>query len=159
MGQNHRINRQRSETPPAQPLSKRDKRRTALSDRLAEITMQFSANRDLHYRQQLQAIQIDTALIMNADLNSSLPLDERGEDIDDLVFNISGGAHMMNGDGNVTGGRIYAEFAREINDSVETRDALLVRHQVRINNLSLFTHHVLIAIFTERIRKENGRPE
>jgi hypothetical protein len=128
MGSSHKHPRQRSETPPAQPLSKRDKRRTALSDRLIEITSNFSSNRDMHYRHQLQAIQIDISLITNADLNAPNPLEDRGEDVDDLIYNISGGIGNV-GEG-VIGGKLYSEFAREIGDAMEQRDSALVAHNV-----------------------------
>ena len=126
-----RIDRHQSASPPQQ-LSKRDKRRTMLADRLAEITMQFSANRDAHYREQLQGIQIDMNLIMEADAQRGTALPDSADDIESLVHdNIR--SSMMKSIGPIPpprAGRLYANFAKEINDAIEARDAALTMHKV-----------------------------
>ena len=48
------------------PLSKRDKKRLNMADRLTEISNNFTANRDTFYRQQLQAYQADINYIQQA---------------------------------------------------------------------------------------------
>jgi hypothetical protein len=140
MGASHRIDRQRSNSPlPEQQLSKRDKRRTNLANRLAEITAQFSDNRDVHYRNQLQALQIDMNLIMEADAHGDVHLPDSAEAIDNLVRdNLQ--KNLMKSIGiNVPmrAGRVYADFAKEVNDAIEERDAVLAVHKVRL----LFTFH------------------
>lgn len=131
----HRMERNQSTTPPPLPLSKRDKRRTQLSERLAEITAMFSANRDQHYREQLGAIQVDMNLIMHADPYSNVPLPDTGDEIAELVQGIAGGnsqfmMQAMNGGIASIAGKIYSDFAGEVNDAMEERDVAMTRHQV-----------------------------
>lgn len=113
-------------TPPPIPLSKRDKRRSALSDKLNELTASFAQNRDGHYRQQLQALQIDMTLVMRADPYLENPLDDSGEDIANLVAASTGGAST-----GTLAGKCYAQFVDEINNAVEERDTDLTRLEVR----------------------------
>jgi hypothetical protein len=140
IGASHRIDRQQSNSPPLQEqqLSKRDKRRTNLANRLAEITAQFSDNRDVHYRNQLQALQIDMNLIAEAAVHGDKTLPNKPEQIDILVReNVQ--KNMGKGIGaNVPqrAGRVYADFAKEINDAIEEKDSLLAQHKVG----SLFNH-------------------
>ncbi len=134
MGGAHRIDRHQSNSPPLQPqqLSKRDKRRTMLADRLIEITDQFSNNRDHHYRTQLQALQIDMNLIMEANCNEKTPLPDSAEVVDAMVReNID--KTMRSSLGHeipVRAGRVYADFVKDINDAMEERDAALATHMV-----------------------------
>ena len=104
-----------------------------LADRLAEITMQFSANRDAHYREQLQGIQIDMNLIMEADAQGGMGLPDSAEEIESLVHdNIR--STMMKSIGPIPpprAGKLYANFAKEINDAIETRDTALTMHKVQ----------------------------
>ncbi|RDL41263.1 Uncharacterized protein BP5553_01242 [Venustampulla echinocandica] len=126
-----RVDRQQSNSPPQQQLSKRDKKRTLLAERLAEITMQFSANRDLHYREQLQALQIDMNLIMEADAHGETALTNDPNAIDLLVQeNIK--KSMMKSIGPnppPRAGKMYADFAKNVNDAMEERDAALATHK------------------------------
>ena len=130
-------------TPPPVPLSKRDKRRSALSDKLNELTASFSHNRDRHYRQQLQALQVDMTLIMRADPYSQGPLDDSGEDIANLVAAATGGAAFVSGgglsghrrgdlDGTALAGMWYAKFVEETNDAMELRDTCLTMLEVGV---------------------------
>lgn len=128
----HRIDRTHSDTPP-QPISKRDKKRTQLLDRLDELSHQFSSNKDVYYRQQLQAIQVDTHLILQSDPYRGIPIADLGEDILELIRASSGNANaIMNGDIAAAAGKVYAEFATEVNDAMEERDAGMVRNQVSL---------------------------
>lgn len=136
-------------TPPPLPVSKRDKRRGLLSDKLNELTGSFSMNRDGHYRQQLQALQIDMNLIMRADPYTDAPLDDSGDDIADMILAALGGNAQggQNGAGTGTGpagqrrgdldpailaGKWYARFVEEVNDAVEHRDTTLTMLEVCI---------------------------
>lgn len=146
MAGSHRMERNQSNTPPPLPLSKRDKRRTQLSERLAEITAMFSANRDQHYREQLGAIQVDMSLIMHADPYSNVPLPDTGDEIADLVQSVAGGnsqfmMQAMNGGVVSIAGKIYSDFAGEVNDAMEERDVAMTRHQVC--HLLYVLHHRL----------------
>lgn len=136
IGASHRIDRQQSNSPPLQEqqLSKRDKRRTGLANRLAEITAQFSDNRDVHYRNQLQALQIDINLIGEADAHGDMPIPDSPAAIDKLVRDNLQKNLMKAIGANVPlrAGRVYADFAKEINDAMEEKDAMLAMHKVRL---------------------------
>lgn len=130
MGGSHKVERNHTNSPPL-PLSKRDKRRTMLADRLGEITKQFSQNRDLHYREQLQAIQIDMNLIMEADAYGKEPLKDQPDEIDTLVQDSIRSIRKSLGPiPPQRAGRLYADFAKEVNDAMEERDAALTIHKV-----------------------------
>jgi len=135
MGAGQRIDRNNSATPPAQPLSKRDKRRSQLIDRLNEITQQFNNNKDQYYRNQLQAIQIDTGLILHADPYRDDPLSDFGDEIQEMICNATAQnpkamLAIINGDVASIAGKMYSEFANEVNDAMENRDAALTMHKV-----------------------------
>lgn len=118
-----------------QPQSKRDKKRFALADRLAEITSQFSANRDVHYREQLQALQIDMNLIMEADAHGKSLLPNIPQEVDLMVKENVGRTRMKNVAPRA--GRVYMDFAREINDAMEDRDGALTMHEVSFSIQSI----------------------
>jgi Sds3-like len=125
----------RSDTPPAVPLSKRDKRRTQLLDRLNEITTNFNNNKDQYYRNQLQAIQIDTGLILHADPYRDDPLSDFGDEVQEMICNANNSnpqamMAILKKDVSSIAGKIYSEFANEVNDAMERRDSALTMHQV-----------------------------
>ncbi|KAH7346788.1 Sds3-like-domain-containing protein [Rhexocercosporidium sp. MPI-PUGE-AT-0058] len=146
MGASHRIERHQSNSPPLQPqqLSKRDKKRTVLADRLQEITMSFSANRDQHYRAQLQSIQVDSNLIAEADVHARKPLPDSAEEIDEMVRNNVQKTMMksVSTDPPLRSGRIYSDFAKEVNDAMEERDAAMVilkrDYEVKMNEINSY---------------------
>jgi len=132
MGASHRVvDRHHTNSPPLQ-VSKRDKRRNMLAERLEDITKQFSQNRDIHYREQLQAIQIDMNLIMEADAHGEEALKNQPDEIDTLVLeNIKAVSRKPLGPAPPPrAGRIYSDFAKEINDSMEERDATMTANRV-----------------------------
>lgn len=108
-----------------QPLTKRDKRRTALAEKLNDLTSTFSQNRDSHYRQQLHALQADMNLIMRADPYQDHPLDDSADGIAESINDIlSGNPHpTANGEPPPTSGRRYARFVEKLNNAIEERDA------------------------------------
>ena len=122
--------------PPPQPLSKRDKRRSVLSEKLNELTNSFANNRDSHYRQQLQALQVDMNLITRADPYRDAPFDDMGDEIAELVAQTTGG-NTQGGAGPgqsmvaSLAGRWYAQYVEEINDAIEVRDADMTMLEVR----------------------------
>jgi hypothetical protein len=102
-----------------------------LAERLEEITKQFSLNRDSHYREQLQAIQIDMNLIMEADAHGKEMLKNQPDEIDALVVeNIAAVRKTLGVVPPPRAGRMYADFAKEVNDAMEERDAALTMHKV-----------------------------
>ena len=134
-------------TPPPIPLSKRDKRRSALSEKLNELTASFSQNRDSHYRQQLSALQIDMTLIMRADPYADSPLDDSGEDITDMIVAAMGATAQTAPNGAGAGqpeqrrpeidagglaGRWYSKFVEDVNNAAENRDAALTMLEVSL---------------------------
>jgi len=101
-----------------------------LADRLEDLTSKFSQNRDVHYREQLQAIQIDMNLIMEADAHGSALLKNHPDEIDALVLENINTVKRAIGAAPPRAGRLYAAFAKEVNDAMEERDSALVVHKV-----------------------------
>jgi hypothetical protein len=122
-----------------------------LADRLEEITKQFSQNRDIHYREQLQAIQIDMNLIMEADVHGREMLKSQPDEIDALVLeNVKAIRKTLGPVPPPRAGRMYADFAKEVNDAMEERDTALTTHKVYY---SLFFAKVSSNNCTERLRR------
>jgi hypothetical protein len=121
--------RGRSMSPPVAasnfPLSKRDKRRTALQERLQDLTASFSQNRDTQFRQQLHALQCDMTLINNADPYAPGPLPDSAEDIASLIESTVGGGKFGKEMASLSG-MWYSRFVQEINQIKEDRDAEMV---------------------------------
>ncbi|KAL8801635.1 MAG: hypothetical protein Q9182_004320 [Xanthomendoza sp. 2 TL-2023] len=112
-----------SPTPP--PLTKRDKRRNAMAERLRDIEDNFASNRDFYYRQQLQALQRDANIITCAEPYRNQPLDEPMDE-----------NGMM---GQPRSGKWARGFIEQVNNAMEERDtnlSLIVdRHNFRIREL------------------------
>ncbi|KAI4178460.1 MAG: hypothetical protein LQ346_007439 [Caloplaca aetnensis] len=134
-------------TPTPPPVSKRDKRRNAMMDRLHEISANFAENRDYHYRRQLQALQRDMNLITYAEPYRNQPLDELIDDADDEAsIPASGTRAGQNGGTAGAGDRLPKvgkwgrRFIEEVNNAMEDRDAQLSlvveRHNFRVRELS-----------------------
>lgn len=119
-------------TPTPPPISKRDKRRNAMMDRLHEISANFAENREYHYRRQLQALQRDMNLITYAEPYKNQPLDELIDDADDDVsMSATGlrggqlGGTAGAGDRQPKAGKWGRRFIEEVNNAMEDRDAQL----------------------------------
>ncbi|KAI9765152.1 MAG: hypothetical protein M1840_007745 [Geoglossum simile] len=154
-----RTERMLSPTPPPLPQSKRDKRRNLLSDRLTEINESFSQNRDSHYRQQLQALQIDMGLIVRAKPYAENPLEDTAEAVEELVAVATGGGAKGLGTNHLSGnrrqesemaalaGKVYAAFVEEVNDAMEARDAELAllqrKHERTLDELQTTNRYKL----------------
>ena len=120
-------------TPPVAPtLSKRDKRRNAMIERLRDIEDGFAANRDFYYRQQLQALQRDANIITYADPYRNQPLEELN-DVPNADENAptngnrihhNGGA-MGSGERQPKAGKWARGFIEQVNNAMEDRDAQL----------------------------------
>ncbi|KAF2704413.1 hypothetical protein K504DRAFT_416261 [Pleomassaria siparia CBS 279.74] len=115
-----------SATSPQPQVSKRDKRRNMLAEKLSEMMASFSDNRDSHYRAQLAALQADISLILKADPYSNKPLDDDGEEASELITQIMGNnipsAPSAGTDYIAQVGKHYARFVEAVNDALEERD-------------------------------------
>lgn len=96
----------------------------------------FSANQNQHYRAQLQGVQVDMTMVLRADPYSvESVLEDSYEGIRELAESIMKGD--VTGHGGVSlpsdeaakgdywslAGKRYTEFVRDVNNSVEERDA------------------------------------
>ncbi|KAB8259165.1 Sds3-like-domain-containing protein [Aspergillus pseudonomiae] len=131
--------RGRSASPPTSvPLSKRDKRRSALQERLQDLTASFSQNRDTQFRQQLHALQCDMTLISNADPYSPGPLPDSSEEIAHLIETTVGGGKFAKEMSSLAG-MWYSRFVQEVNQVKTEKDADLAMLVHRHNsNLERF---------------------
>jgi len=124
-----------SVTPPLpRVVSKQDKRRNLLSERLNSIGAHFARDRDSFYRTQLQSLQLAMNYINNADLYKNEPLNDNPNDVfEGLSAAVADNAQRVA----QTGARVkmhevpagsdmrVAAFIKDINDAMETRDASL----------------------------------
>jgi len=106
------------------PISKRDKRRSALQERLQDLTASFSQNRDAQFRQQLHALQCDMTLINNADPYAPGPLPDSAEEVARLVEGTVGGGIFGREMAGLSG-MWYSRFVQEVNGVKEERDGEL----------------------------------
>lgn len=105
-------------------MVKQDKRRNAMQDRLHDLTLSFSQNRDAQFRQQLHALQCDMTLINNADLYSPSPLPDSAEEISQLIETTVGGGKFGREMASLSG-MWFSKFVQEVNSMKEERDAEL----------------------------------
>jgi hypothetical protein len=113
----------RSASPPAQPLTKRDRRRAGLEERYIQLTDSFDQNRDPHFREQIKARQIDMALILAADPYKPEPLDDSGDDFAKMVEQSGiAGSHPGATNRGSLSGQYYNEYVQAVNASKESRD-------------------------------------
>ncbi|KAL8642494.1 MAG: hypothetical protein Q9228_000812 [Teloschistes exilis] len=118
-----------SPTPP--PLTKREKRKNAMAERLRDISTNFAENREYHYRRQLQALQRDLSFITYAEPYRDRPLDEINDELA-----LDGG-----NDAQPRAGKWARKFIEEVNNAMEDRDAqlcLVVVSQTAGRNLDPF---------------------
>ncbi len=128
-----------SETPPLPPqaVSKQKKRRNALAERLEDISVNFTQNRDDNYRKQLQTLQFDTNYINSAQPYENAPLEDLSTDIHNemiaAMIGNSNEAHRSSTAGvripemevPPRAGMWASNYIQEINDSMEERDTQL----------------------------------
>lgn len=115
-------------------VSKRDKRRHNISERLQDMINSFNKDQHQHYRAQLQAIQVDMTLVLRADPYENAPLDDSPQAIEELIEAITGGAvpstKAAKDDYQVLAGKRYYEYCQLINKAQEQRDADLTALKV-----------------------------
>lgn len=122
------------QSPPAP--SKRDKKRQLLNERLTHLDDQFSRDRDRHYREELQKIQIDVSLVGRVDPYADRPLDA----IEQSYRELSQQPPSTNGANRSLldmAGPSFQEWVHEIEDLVEHRDYELVTQKVRAQSWCL----------------------
>ncbi|KAA6408160.1 MAG: hypothetical protein FRX48_07902 [Lasallia pustulata] len=175
-----------SATPPLpQTLSKRDKRRNAISERLNELITTFAENRDHIYRQQLHALQVDMGYMLRADPYQDKPLDDLADDITDemvaamasnpnsFVRGGQGAARMPMPEVELppSSGKWASVFAQEVNNALEQRDASLTllaeRHSRKMQSIhqdklyrvkvALDEHKLLTEALRERLLQTLGQ--
>jgi hypothetical protein len=120
--------------PPA--MSKRDKRRTMLQDRLETMMANFGHNLRPHYDAMSNAIQVDIALIMRERPYENKPLDDDPEAIEKKVMDITAGKvpadQVAEDNFRHDVGREYTKFIHDVNNSIEEKDVQLTLLAVRI---------------------------
>nr|POE63019.1 hypothetical protein CFP56_03922 [Quercus suber] len=114
---------------PHERLTKRDVRRHRIMDRLNQMIDDFNTNQHQHYRAQLQAVQADMTLILNADPYTDLSLESGGDEIRAMVEQL--GATLPDDEAArrdywALAGKKYARFVGEVNDALQLRDSELV---------------------------------
>ena len=134
------LDRRVSASPPPQPqpLSKRDKRRNNITDKLSDMIQTFTQDQHQHYRAQLQAIQVDMTMILRANPYENSPLDDSAEHVEQEIENVTGGS-LPNTDASVKdylalAGKRYHEYVQQINHALEQRDADLTALQVSLSS-------------------------
>ena len=120
---------QQSPSPPAQPQSKRDKRRSMFSDKLADMINTFSKSQPEHYHAHLSAVQCDASLIMRADPYRAAPLPDTAQEIEELTNGARQEickhrpiAEEAESSFAALKGRFYTNFAQDVNEAAERRD-------------------------------------
>ncbi|KAI0832973.1 Sds3-like-domain-containing protein [Hypoxylon sp. FL0890] len=111
------------------PQSKRDKKRQVLTDRLAFLADKFSRDKDKHYRDELQKIQIDVNLVGRVDPYADRPLDAIDREYRDIQQTASA-QQGANAGGNGSpkrsllemAGPTFSEWVHQVEDLVEHRD-------------------------------------
>lgn len=123
---------QQQQSPPAP--SKRDKKRQLLNERLTLLDDQFSRDRDRHYREELQKIQIDVNLVGRVDPYADRPLDAIERSYREMSQQQQQSGSTSNGTANRSlldmAGPSFQEWVHEIEDLVEHRDYELVTQKV-----------------------------
>lgn len=119
----------RSPSPPAQPLSKRDKRRNQHVAHQQDLYNELSANREQHYREQLIALQHDMSLISQADPYDPEPLEDSPEEVARIAELAASGTPYQSQMSSLAG-KWYAEFVHEVNDAKEAKELALIQLMV-----------------------------
>ncbi|OCT54154.1 deacetylase complex subunit Sds3 [Cladophialophora carrionii] len=127
-----------SPTPPAQPLSKRDKRRNQHVAHQQELYNELSSRREQHYREQLIALQHDMSLISQTDPYEPEPLEDSPEEINKIT-ELTASSTPYQSQMSSLAGKWYAEFVHEISDAKIAKEVALIQlmnnHNKRLERL------------------------
>jgi hypothetical protein len=122
----------RSPSPPAMPISKRDKKRNQHIAHQQDLVDEFTLNRDHHYRSQLVALQLDMNLITQADPYNPEPLEDSADEIARMVEEAASGTPYQ-AEMSKMAGRWYSEFVHEVNEAKEGKEIELTQLMVSTN--------------------------
>ena len=119
----------RSITPPAPPLSKRDKKRNQYLRQQLDLQNDFNENREHYYRQQLIGLQHDMNLIIQSDPYDSGLLEDAPEEITRMVEEASANTPYQN-ELSAHAGRWYSEWIHTVNEAKEQKEVELIQLEV-----------------------------
>lgn len=112
-------------------LSKRDKKRQMLADRLAALSEKLGRDRDQTYREQLQRIQVDTQLVMKLDAHAERPLDALDAELLSVSrANSEADSHPGQRTLLEMAGPRFQDWIVQVQDIVEERDYHLTKYTV-----------------------------
>jgi hypothetical protein len=110
-------------------VTKRDKKKNMMTERLTDIISQFSTNLRPHYEAQANALQVDITLITRANPYQNKPLEDVPDRVDELVYGMVNNqipaSPVAESDFVAGAGKRYTEFVHQVNDSMEERDCNL----------------------------------
>jgi hypothetical protein len=117
--------RRLSATPPLtqQPLSKRDKKRSQIENRVKDIAAGLTAHRDVNLRTQLNALSRDMLYINRAELYAAKRLDDQAEDLVTEIPNINAMGSLEPETARLPLGSNAARFVEQVNCAMDERDA------------------------------------
>ena len=127
----------RSVTPPAQPLSKRDKKRNQYLQQQQDLQTDFNEKREHYYRQQLIGLQHDMNLIIQSDPYDSSLLEDAPEEITRLVEEAAANTPYQN-ELSAHAGRWYSEWVHAVNEAKEQKEIGLIQLAVRTTTQSRY---------------------
>ena len=118
-----------------------------MSERLAEISQNFTENRDLLYRERMRSLQADMNYINSAATYDNKALEE--SDDEEQSDGLPGASNRAKPNASQKDprapplGKHAAMFIRQVNDTLEERDAQLVRLSVGVilKSFLLESHH------------------
>ncbi|KAI0602431.1 Sds3-like-domain-containing protein [Biscogniauxia sp. FL1348] len=138
-----------------QPQSKRDKKRQVLNDRLSHLAEQFSRDKDRHYREELQKIQVDVNLVGRVDPYADRPLDEIDREYRELSQATNGGNNNTNNRSLLEmAGPTFQEWVHQVEDLVENRDYEMTAQKYEYER-KMLEHHNTHAYKLEVAKREH----
>lgn len=126
------------QTSVVQPvISKRDKRRTALSNNLQDLTTNFNQTKDEHYRTQLSILNAEMRAITDTNCHPDHggPLPDVDPDLEAKINMILHSTVAPGPIGDERPSRFYQPFISEVNEAVERRDMKLTELHVSLSRL------------------------
>lgn len=130
----------RSPSPPAQPMSKKDKRKSQHVAQLQELQDDFQSNREAHFRRQLVSLQQDMNMITHSDPYLAESIDDSPEEVSRFAEQAASGTPYQS-ELSQYAGRWWAEFARDINAAKESKELAL--SDITARRSTLCTEHAL----------------
>jgi hypothetical protein len=135
LGGRYRSYANRSPSPPAQPMSKKDKRKSQHVAQLQELHDEFQYNRESQFRKQLVALQQDMNMITHTDPYLPELIDDTPEEVSRFAEQAASGTPYQS-ELSQSAGRWYADFVREINAAKEAKELALSSITVRHTTIS-----------------------